>query len=289
MHTLVFDVYGTLVDTAGVVTLLEGRLGERAGCFAKQWRSKQLEYSFRMGLMRWYQPFSQCMRYAFEHTCEEFHVSFSSEEKEALFLRNLSLPAFPDAEKAMPKFAQTDAECFAFSNGTAEDVETVLVFANLRQYLQEVVSVDTIKMYKPSRIAYMYLLERLAQHSGDGVEAGTAGGLERKQQSGSPQGTTLKMAGHRCLHYIEAGLDEAERQQPVDAFSVSSPDLNRVWLISSNPFDVIGAKVAGLHAVWVRRSASSVYDPWGIQPTITVANLIELYDVLLFQNVIALK
>ena len=34
-------------------------------------------------------------------------------------------------------------------------------------------------------------------------------------------------------------------------------------MISSNPFDVIGARSAGLQAVWVRRTAEAIYDPCG--------------------------
>ncbi len=48
------------------------------------------------------------------------------------------------------------------------------------------------------------------------------------------------------------------------------------YLISGNPFDVIGAVSAGLRAVWVRRSEDQVFDPWGIEPTITVKSLLDL-------------
>ncbi len=50
---LAFDVYGTLIDTQGVTVELERRLSDasKAGEFAKRWREKQLEYSFRHGLM----------------------------------------------------------------------------------------------------------------------------------------------------------------------------------------------------------------------------------------------
>ena len=48
------------------------------------------------------------------------------------------------------------------------------------------------------------------------------------------------------------------------------------WLISSNPFDVIGAISAGMKSAWVRRSPEAIFDPWGIEPTITVSSLIEL-------------
>jgi 2-haloalkanoic acid dehalogenase type II len=288
MHTLVFDVYGTLVDTTDIITLLEVKLGERAAFFAKQWWNKQLEYSYRMGLMRWYKPFSQCMRYAFEYTCEEFCVSFTDEEKEALFLRNLSLPAFDDVTTAMPKFALTDADCFAFSNGTVADVNAVLTYAAIRPYLQNVISVDPIKMFKPSRIAYMYLVESIAHHKA-GFENSDVGRKQENRMAGTPQTLDLNVPERDCLHYVESGIDdvdESDTHSQGDSSSLSLRGLNTIWLISSNPFDVIGAKVAGLQAVWIRRSASSVFDPWGVEPTITVANLTELYDVLRYRNVV---
>jgi 2-haloacid dehalogenase len=52
-------------------------------------------------------------------------------------------------------------------------------------------------------------------------------------------------------------------------------DAKSVWLISSNAWDVIGAKSAGLPAVWVQRNSGQVFDPWGIEPDITVKDLTE--------------
>ena len=50
--TLAFDVYGTLIDTHGVTVELEKHVGSSADGFSRMWREKQLEYSFRRGLMR---------------------------------------------------------------------------------------------------------------------------------------------------------------------------------------------------------------------------------------------
>ena len=52
-------------------------------------------------------------------------------------------------------------------------------------------------------------------------------------------------------------------------------DARSVWLISSNGWDVIGAKSAGLRAVWVRRNPDEVLDPWGIEPDAVVTDLTE--------------
>jgi 2-haloacid dehalogenase len=51
-----------------------------------------------------------------------------------------------------------------------------------------------------------------------------------------------------------------------------------VWLISSNPFDVIGAKACGLRTVWVRRDLKRIFDPWEFEADVTIHSLTELQD-----------
>lgn len=48
------------------------------------------------------------------------------------------------------------------------------------------------------------------------------------------------------------------------------------WLVSGNPFDVIGAKAAGLRAAWLRRDPQRIFDPWEFLPDVVVGNLEEL-------------
>ncbi len=48
------------------------------------------------------------------------------------------------------------------------------------------------------------------------------------------------------------------------------------FLISGNSFDVVGAHAVGWNTVWVKRDATAVFDPWGIEPTATIAELGEL-------------
>ena len=82
--TLAFDVYGTLIDTDGVVTQLRKVLEEGADDFSRAWRNKQLEYSLRRGLMRRYEEFGVCTRDALDHTCSERRVSLTDTEKNIL-------------------------------------------------------------------------------------------------------------------------------------------------------------------------------------------------------------
>jgi 2-haloacid dehalogenase len=56
------------------------------------------------------------------------------------------------------------------------------------------------------------------------------------------------------------------------------------WLISSNPFDVIGALSTGMRSVWVRRDAKTIFDPWEMEPTKIINELTELIRVLNIQS-----
>ena len=218
MATIAFDVYGTLIDTDGVVSQLREWIGSQADVFSQTWRSKQLEYSFRRGLMRRYENFAVCTRQALDYTCAHYELSFSPEQKNQLLEAYKTLPAFDDVEDGLTMLHGKGHRLFAFSNGTASAVDTVLVNAGIRDFFDSVISVDDLKTFKPSPDVY-----------------------------------------HHFLQQAEAEPSEA-------------------WLISSNPFDVIGAANVGMLTAWLRRSEKAIFDPWGIEPTLTIESLSELFE-----------
>lgn len=52
------------------------------------------------------------------------------------------------------------------------------------------------------------------------------------------------------------------------------------WLVSGNPFDIIGAHNAGWNTAWLQRDPAQVFDPWGVTPHATISALAELEEVL---------
>ena len=214
--TIGFDVYGTLIDTAGVTRALERFAGDRAVQFSNLWREKQLEYSFRRALMQNYVHFGFCTRHALEYVCSTLGVDISEQDKEELLAGYKVLPPFGDAADSLPVLKQQGYRLFAFSNGKPEDVASLLENSGLRPYFEDVVSTDEIKSFKPNPAVYAHFLRRTGA---TGAEA---------------------------------------------------------WLISGNPFDVIGAVSAGMRAAWVKRSPQAVFDPWELEPTITIGSLGEL-------------
>jgi 2-haloacid dehalogenase len=98
---LAFDVYGTLSSTHGVVTALREVVGEKADEFSRNWREKQLEYSFRRGLMQNYVDFSICTEHAPTYVSEHHKLVLSETQKGTLLSAYRVLPTFDDVGDAL--------------------------------------------------------------------------------------------------------------------------------------------------------------------------------------------
>ena len=84
---IAFDVYGTLVDPLAIANHLKALVGERAARFAELWRMKQLEYSFRRGLMRAYQQFSVCTWQSLLYVEKALDIDLAEESRTILMER----------------------------------------------------------------------------------------------------------------------------------------------------------------------------------------------------------
>ena len=211
-----FDVYGTLVDPFGMERQLATLFGDRGSAICALWRQKQLEYSFRRGLMRCYEDFDACTRRALSCAAKTHNVELSDAAQRQLLTDYLNLPAFPDVPPGFETLKALGCRLLAFSNGVENSLRTLLGNAGMLAYFEAVVSVNDIKTFKPNPDVYAYLVSR--------------GGRSRED----------------------------------------------TWLVSSNPFDVIGAKAAHLRAAWIRRNSEAVFDPWEFEPDLVVSDLSQL-------------
>ena len=48
------------------------------------------------------------------------------------------------------------------------------------------------------------------------------------------------------------------------------------YLVSSNPFDIIGAAYFGFKTIWIQRSEKSIFDSWQIEPNYIITRLDEI-------------
>jgi 2-haloacid dehalogenase len=156
-----FDVYGTLVDPLEMHQHLRARFGELAERIASVWREKQVEYAFRRGLMGRYQNFGACTRQALQFALTSLGLELPLPEHEQLIEQYQSLPAFPDALPGIQALKAAGHKLVAFSNGAEATVSALLTHAGIFSHLEEVVSVDDLRTFKPDPRVYSYLVQRL--------------------------------------------------------------------------------------------------------------------------------
>lgn len=213
---IALDVYGTLVNPLAIAEHLRSLVGDQAARFAEFWRLKQLEYSFRRALMATYRPFSVCTWESLLYTEQALGTVLTPDSRTMLIERYKSLPPFPDAAPGLASIKRGGHFLAAFSNGEAEAVRPVLENAGLLSLLDDVVSADEVRTFKPDPAIYRHAVKRLGQTA------------------------------------------------------------DATWLVSSNPFDVIGAKNAGLRTAWIKRDPGAVFDPWGVEPDLVLSGLDQL-------------
>lgn len=156
---LAFDIYGTLINPHGVVDELTRHVGERAQEFSGIWRDKQLEYTFRRGLMGRYENFVVCTRQALDYTDSLLQTGLDESAKTALMQVYRMLPAYADVPASLQALADDGLRMFAFSNGVADAVSGLLEHARINQYFEGVVSVDTLKTFKPDPEVYRHFID----------------------------------------------------------------------------------------------------------------------------------
>lgn len=118
-------------------------------------------------------------------------------------------------------------------------------------------------------------------------------GLARLQQRGHPMRVfsngnptmltaIMQVAGLNEYFQGFISVDELRVYKPAPKVyqlvaSKFARSIHEVRLISSNPFDIIGAQNAGMQATWINRSAG-LFDTLGPPPVSIVTTLIELAD-----------
>ena len=144
-----FDVYGTLVDPLGMDAPLREHVGDLAERFAATWRERQIDWTFRRALMGRYVDFDVVTRDAFRITSAMLGVDSGMAEA-GLLDDYRRLPAFADAAEGLVRLAEAGHRLVAFSNGVGATLRGLLTHARLMPPLDDVVSVDEVRTYKPS-------------------------------------------------------------------------------------------------------------------------------------------
>ncbi|MFI5613212.1 haloacid dehalogenase type II [Amycolatopsis sp. NPDC051903] len=165
-----FDLYGTLVDPIGIAAEVDRVVsGGRGDDLARLWRSKQLEYSFRMTAMGQYWDFGWITERALGFAVASTGVDVTSEATKHLIECYDRLPPFPDALPALRTLAADSQRVAVFSNGSPDMIERSLENSGLGEYVRTKVSVDDVRAFKPSPVTYRHAADVLGVPAHDVV------------------------------------------------------------------------------------------------------------------------
>jgi len=159
IRAAVFDAYGTLLDVHAAVGRHAAHLGERAAGVSALWRAKQLEYSWILSQAGTYEDFWSLTDRALGHALAVHGVADPTLHA-MLLSAYRRLEAFPDAAPALAALREAGLATAILSNGEPGMLADAVAAAGLAPLLDEVLSVDPLRRYKPHPAVYALVTAR---------------------------------------------------------------------------------------------------------------------------------
>ena len=153
MAIFVFDAYGTLFDVHAAVGRFRAEAGPEADRMSEIWRTKQLEYTWTLTLAGHYTDFWNLTERALDYALARF-PSVPATLKPKLLECYFKLDAFPDARAVLRGLKAKSHKTGILSNGSPKMLKGAVDGAGLAADLDAVLSVDTVKMFKPRPEVY---------------------------------------------------------------------------------------------------------------------------------------
>ncbi len=147
----VFDAYGTLFDVHSVVDAGREITADPAA-LSSLWRQKQLEYTWLRALMGRYEDFWSVTEAALRYTVRRLGLAATEAQLQRLMDAYLSLACFPEVPAALARLAGRPRAIL--SNGSPKMLAAAVASSGLAASLDHVLSVDTVKTYKPAPAVY---------------------------------------------------------------------------------------------------------------------------------------
>ncbi|MCZ6729995.1 MAG: haloacid dehalogenase type II [SAR324 cluster bacterium] len=160
VDALVYDAYGTLFDVYSVFEKCEKNFPGKGAAISEIWRAKQLEYTWLRSLMGKYQNFWELTEAGLRFACKALELNLTDEILRELMDNYLNLATYEEVPGTLKKLSATIQQA-VLSNGNPEMLNTVVENNNLNSYLQAVLSVDGLSIYKPTPKVYQLAVDKL--------------------------------------------------------------------------------------------------------------------------------
>jgi 2-haloacid dehalogenase len=159
IQACVFDAYGTLFDVHSAVARLRARLGDQADALSQLWRTKQLEYSWLRALMGRHADFWQVTGDALDYALAR--TGTDPALREPLIQAYLALDAYPEVPDVLRRLRAGGLKTAILSNGAPRMLEAGARSAGIDSFLDAVLSVEDVGIFKPHPKVYQLAVDRL--------------------------------------------------------------------------------------------------------------------------------
>lgn len=150
--TFIFDVNETLLDSSSLDSLFESALGNGTRMRSK-WFSHIIERAWACTIAGEYRAFSELAAIALDALARE-EGKTAIEEREQILRRFSRMPAHADAAAALAHLRKQGAKVYALTNSAQAAAGEALEAAGLRSLLTGVLSVETVRAFKPDPRVY---------------------------------------------------------------------------------------------------------------------------------------
>ncbi len=159
IKAFVFDAYGTLFDVHSVIEKCNELFPDKGEEISQVWRQKQLEYSFLRQLMGTYTTFLTITKEALHYASKEVGVELSEEKEGILIQAYKELHHYEEVEKVLEQLKSY--QTVIFSNGSLDMLSPLVKQSSFDHLLDDVLSVDEVKQFKPTPMSYQLALKKL--------------------------------------------------------------------------------------------------------------------------------
>ena len=162
----VFDAYGTLFDVHSAVAENQGAVGAKADQVSAMWRTKQLEYTWLRSLMGRYVDFEKVTADALSYALETFNKADSGLHGKLMGAYR-SLSCYPEVPEVLQKLGDAGLQRAILSNGSPDMLNAAVDSSGLNNSFESVISVDGLKIYKPTPAVYKLCCDQLSVNPGE--------------------------------------------------------------------------------------------------------------------------
>ena len=159
LNTCVFDAYGTLFDVNAAARIAANDPDQKIfkevwPSVSNIWRMKQLQYTWLRSMTDSYTDFWSITQNSLDFALETHKLQNDLVLKERLLALYWELQPYSEVSQMLKDLKENGIKTAILSNGSPEMLSGAVRSSDLNELIDEIISVETVKIFKPSARVY---------------------------------------------------------------------------------------------------------------------------------------